>query len=210
VQLRGESLRAAGRGGTRPLIVERGGDVVEVMAHPGEAIEPGSPILRIARLDRLLARIEVPAGQRVPPDVASARIVPAGFEDQPVHATRAAFAPAADAQTQGQAFYFRLAASRFGLRPGQALTAYLNLPGVPRKGVIIPRAALVRFGGKAYAYVQTSPDEFVRKEVPLDDPLAEGYFSSVHFVPGDKVVVAGGQILLSEEFKSQTGGEEIE
>lgn len=205
-----ESLRAAGPGGNRPLAVERGGDVVEVMAQPGEAIEPGSPILRTTRLDRLVARIDVPAGQRVPPDVASARIVPTGFEDRPIRASRMALAPAADPAMQGQAFYFRLSAIRFGLRPGHAVTAYLNLPGARRQGVIIPRRALIRAGGKTYAYAQTSPDQFVRREVPLDDPVPGGYFTAINFVEGDKVVVEGAQTLLSEEFKSEVAAEENE
>jgi hypothetical protein len=188
-------------------MLERGGDVVEISAQPGEAIQTGSPIVRITRLDRLLARIDVPAGQRVPLDVASARVVPSGFEDQPIRATRIALAPAADPRTQGQPFYFRLSATRFGLRPGHALTAYLNLPGAPRRGVVIPRIALVRVRGKTYAYVQKSPDQFVRKEVTLYDPVAGGYFTSVNFAPGDKVVIAGAQTLLSEEFKSQISAE---
>jgi HlyD family secretion protein len=208
VKLIEEFLRAAGPAGTRPLILERGGDVVEVSAQPGEAIQPGSTILRITRLDRLLARIDVPAGQRVPPDVSSARVVPTGLEDQPIRATRIALAPAADPQTQGRAFYFRLSETPFGLRPGQALTAYLNLPGALRRGVVIPRMALVRVRGKTYAYIQKSADQFVRKEVPLDDPVAGGYFTSVNFAPGDSVVVAGAQTLLSEEFKSQISAEE--
>ena len=69
------------------------------------------------------------------------------------------------------------------------------------------RSALVRVGGKTYAYVQTSPDQFVRKEVPLDAPEAGGYFTSGNFAPGDKLVVTGAQTLLSEEFKSQIGAE---
>jgi hypothetical protein len=68
--------------------------------------------------------------------------------------------------------------------------------------------ALVRVRGKTYAYIQKSADQFVRKEVPLDDPVAGGYFTSVNFAPGDSVVVAGAQTLLSEEFKSQISAEE--
>ena len=208
VRLLKSSLESSGPAGTRPLVVERGGDVVEVMAQPGEAIEPGSPILRVAKLDRLLARVDVPVGQRVPQSVDTARIVPAGFEDQPIRGDRVTLAPAADPRTQGQTFLFRLAGTRFGLRPGIAVTAYLNLPGPPRRGVIIPRSALVRLSGKSYVYVQTAPDQLVRKEVPLDDPVEGGYFTSANFRPGDRVVVAGAQTLPSEEFKSQTTGEE--
>src|SRR5262249_38785289 len=70
VRLLESSLQSGGPAGSKPLVVERGGDVVEVMAQPGEAIEPGSPILRVTNLDRLLARVDVPVGQRVPATVA--------------------------------------------------------------------------------------------------------------------------------------------
>jgi hypothetical protein len=203
VKLLEDSLGAAGPGGPMPLVAERGGDVVEIMAQPGEVIESGAPILRITRLDQLLARIDLPAGQRATSDALSARIIPAGFDDQPLRATRAALAPEADSRTQGQPFYFRLVEVPFGLRPGHAVTAYLSLSGAPRRGVTIPRSALVRVGGKAYAYVQISEDQFARKLVSLDEPVAGGYFTAEGILPGDKIVTTGAQTLLSEEFKSQ-------
>jgi hypothetical protein len=208
VKLLEDSLGAAGPGGPMPLVAERGGDAVEIMAQPGEVIESGAPILRISRLDQLLARIDLPAGQRVPSDTLSARIVPAGFEDQPLRATRAALAPEADLRTQGQPFYFRLLEVPFGLRPGHAVTAYLSLSGTPRQGVIVPRSALVRMDGKAYAYVQISANQFARRLVALDEPVAGGYFTVAGISPGDKVIAIGAQTLLSEEFKSQIATED--
>ena len=50
-----------------PVVAERGGDVLEVLAQPGEVIEQGAPIVRLGHLDRLLARIELAAGERQPP-----------------------------------------------------------------------------------------------------------------------------------------------
>lgn len=203
VQLLEDALGAAGPGAPIFLAAERGGEVVEIMAQPGEALESGAPILRIARLDQLLARIDLPAGQRIFSDALSARIIPTGYEDQPLRASRAALAPEADSQSRGQAFYFRLPEIPFGLRPGHALTAYLSLSGAPRKGVIIPRSALVRVDGKAFAYVQISEDQFARKAVSLEVPVTGGYFVEEGFAPGDRVMTTGAQILLSEEFKSQ-------
>lgn len=196
------TLNSSGLSGSRPLIVERGGDVVEVYAQPGESIEPGSPILRVTRLDLLLARIDVPVGQHVPASVSIARIVPTGFEDQPLQGERVAVT--LDPKAQGEAFLFRLKGTRFGLRPGLAVTAYLPLPGSSRAGVFIPRAALVRVTGRTFAYVQVKPEQFVRKEVPLNNPVEGGYVVTSGFLAGERVVTVGAQTLLSEEFKSQT------
>jgi hypothetical protein len=197
------SLQSGEPAGTRQLVVERGGEVVELIAQPGEAIEPGSPILRVARLNQLLARVNIPVGQHVPASVTNVKIVPVGFEDEPILAKRIAVAPAVDPRIQGEVFLFRLTRIPFGLRPGFAVTAYLNLPGPSQPGVVIPQSAVVRHQGLGFAYVQITTDQFVRRQVSLDNPIDTGYFVSRSFEPGDHVVVAGAESLLSEEFKSQ-------
>jgi membrane fusion protein, multidrug efflux system len=202
------SLRAAGPAGNQPLIAERGGDVVEIMAQPGESIEAGSPILRVARLDRLLARVDVPPGQRVPASATAARIYAVGYENTPIPAERVALAATVDPKSQGESFLFRLKKTLFGLRPGVAVVARITVPGAVRRGVVIPLTAIVHMGGQCYAYVQAGTNQFVRKEVNVDEPVEHGYFTTANFSAGDRVVVQGAQILLSEEFKSQTTAEE--
>jgi len=208
VRLLENSLQSEGPTGNRPLTVERGGEVVEIMAQPGESIEPGSPILRIARLDRLLARVDVPPGQHVPASATAARIYAVGYETTPIAAERVALAATVDPKSQGESFLFRLTGTLFGLRPGLAVTARINVPGAKKQGIVIPRGAIVRVAGRSYAYVQTNTNEFVRKEVPLDNPFGDGYFTTPNFSAGDRVVIEGAQILLSEEFKSQTAAEQ--
>lgn len=203
VQLLEESLRTASPTGTKPLTVERGGEVVQIMAQPGEAVEPGAPILRVARLDRLFARVDVPVGEHIPSTVSTARIVAVGYDDTPIPAERVGLAAMAEPGGQGQSFLFRLKGTLFGLRPGLAITARIAVPGPPRTGVVIPLAAVVRVTGKSYAFAQTSANEFVRKEVPLDQPIDGGYLVPTNFSAGDRVVTQGAQLLLSEEFKSQ-------
>lgn len=207
------SLQAADPAGSRQLVLERGGDVVEVMAQPGESIEPGSPILRVTNLNHLLARVDIPVGQHIPASVTVARIMPVGFGQETIAATRIAIAVPTSVlsstqlqQTQGEAFLFRLKSTLFGLRPGVSVTAYIDLPGPPRLGVIIPQSAVVRYQGSGFAYVQTAKDQFVRKQLPLDHPTNSGYFTSRNFQPGDRVVVVGAESLLSEELKSLISG----
>ena len=61
----------------------------------------------------------------------------------------------------------------------------------------------MRFGGKAWAYRQEAAGKFVRREVALDWPTDAGWFVTSFFAANDQVVVSGGQMLLSEELKSQ-------
>lgn len=207
VQLLENSLRTASPTVTTSLTVERGGDVVDIMAQPGEAVEPGAPILRVAKLDRLLARVDVPIGEHISPTVSTAGIVAVGYEDTPILGQRVGMVARAEPAAQGQSFLFRLTGTLFGLRPGLAVTARIPAAGPPRTGVVIPTAAVVRVAGKAYAFTQTSPNEFVRKELTLDQPVDGGFLVPTNVSPGDRVVIQGAQLLLSEEFKSQIAAE---
>jgi hypothetical protein len=184
------------------LELERGGQVVEVLVHPGESVESGQPILRVARFDQLLARVDVPAGDTVAPNLVAASIVPLGQADHPIRAERVALAAAVDPKTQGQPFLFRVADPSATLRPGLSITAYLEIPGAARRGVVVPRSAVVRQSGKAWIYVQTADEQFARRQVVLEEPVAEGWFTR-SLSPGNRIVTIGAQALLSEEFKSQ-------
>jgi RND family efflux transporter MFP subunit len=193
---------ASNREGAASLDIARGGTVVEVLAHPGESVEAGQPVLRLARFDKLLARVDVPAGETVASGLTSASIVPLGFSDKPLNGERVGFAASVDPKTQGQPFVFRLADSSGQLRPGLSVTAYLETPGPARSGAVVPRSAVIWQTGKSWVYVQTDKEKFARREVALEDPASGGWFTR-SLKPGDKVVTRGAQMLLSEEFKSQ-------
>ncbi len=185
-----------------PLGFTRGGVVVEVLAHPGESVESGQALIRIARFDKLLARVDIPAGESVAPDLTSATIVALGNDAKPLSGERIGFASSVDPKTQGQPFLFRVSDPTNALRPGLSVTAYLETPGPARKGAVVPRSAIVWQTGKSWAYIQTGKEKFARREVTLEEPASGGWFTeSLH--PGDKVVTSGAQMLLSEEFKSQ-------
>ena len=202
-----ETASVVGTTSAMTLAVERGGEVIELAAQPGETIESGQPILRVAKYDRLLARIALPAGSRVPSDVTAARIVSVGREDRVLEGRRAGLA-SSDPQLLGETFLFSVEAGDLSLRPGMALTAYLKLPGEPTKGVLLPRSAIVRQEGELWAYVRTAEDKFTRREVEHATPVDGGWFVSAGFKPGEFVVAAGAQMLLSEELKAKIQGED--
>jgi hypothetical protein len=194
----------SGNGPTASLsiIAEQGGEVVELLAHPGEAVESGQAILRLARYDSLFARVTLATGERFEGKPSQAAIVPVGYEDWPLKGEWVAAAPA-DPQAPGETHLFRVAAGELGLRPGLAIVAKLELPGEPRKGVLIPSPAVVRFGGKIWAYLEVADGKFMRREMEEAASLEKGWFVSSGFKAGDKVVVGGAGLLLSEELKSQ-------
>lgn len=202
------SLQSGGPASSTPLVLQSEGTVVEVMGQPGESVEAGTPLLRISRLDRLVARIDLPLGENLPSGAVAARIVPAGQEHQLIDADRIATAAVVDQKAPGQAFLFRLRESRFGLRPGLGVTAYIATGSATRTGATVPTAAVVRLSGKAYVYVQSGNEQFTRKEIRTDSPVASGYFIGNQLPPGTRIVIVGAQTLLSEEFKPEAVSEE--
>jgi len=182
----------------------QGGEVTEVLAQPGEWVEQGAPLVRLQRFDRLLARVNLAVGDRLPSAAPAALLVPAGYENMaPLPAVSAGVAAEADAHAQGLPLLFRLDRVYPGLRPGIAVTARFTLPGTTGEGVLVPRSALVQYEGRLWVYIQTKPDRFTRRPVSADVPTAGGLLAAHGFAPGDRIVVTGAQTLLSEEFKSQ-------
>ncbi len=160
-------------------------------------------VRRLVARETVLARVDLPAGEAVPARPVAATLVALGYDERPVTVAAIFDAPTVERSTQGQGFLLRIDRPTVPLRPGAAVTAYLALDGEPQLGVVIPRAAVVRFGGAAWAYVEVGDETFSRRSVALDHPTDEGWFETSGFAVGDRVVVAGAQLLLSEELKSQ-------
>ncbi|WP_293904394.1 hypothetical protein [Phenylobacterium sp.] len=71
--------------------------------------------------------------------------------------------------------------------------------GAATRGVMIPRAALLRTAGQTFAYVRRDAGSFERRPVTggLSDPA--GLFASGGFRPGEQVVVRGAAQLFAAE-----------
>ncbi|MBI3607771.1 MAG: hypothetical protein HY207_07375 [Nitrospirae bacterium] len=112
-----------------------------------------------------------------------------------------ALAPSADALTQGSLAFYRIPADRGRLVVGMRVLASLPTEDGPER-VFVPRSAVVRWQGKAWVYVQRAPDRFVRREIPTDMPVRDGWSVLTGVAMGDRVVVKGGERLLSNELHS--------
>ena|SRR5437867_1816746 len=193
-----------------PLSVNHGGQVVEVSARPGESVESGQAVVRVVRLTRVLAALDVPPGEKVNAGAKEARIVPIGSDAKPVTGTRLGTTGASDPRTKGLVLLYRIAlsASAAPVPPGTPVTAYVPEEGEPLQGVTVPRNAVVRYLGKAWVYVAVDANEFERREVSLDHPApsGDGWFV-VDVLKGDELVVTvGAQILMSYEINAAFGG----
>lgn len=110
--------------------------------------------------------------------------------------------PQVNAQIQGVSFLY-LVPSSTSIAVGMNFVAYAPV-GQPLRGSVIPDSAVVWWQGRSWAYEETAPNTFTRRDVPATNPVAGGYFvPGTSFAPGARIVVSGAQQLLSEEFRSQ-------
>ncbi len=189
-----------------PLRTRQAGEVVELATAPGEAVESGQTIMRVARFDDLLARVELPPGESAPVRGVAARVAVLGNEGQELKADWVGWAGTADPKTRNRALLLRVENSAAALRPGLAITAHLPISGEPVAGVIVPLSAVVRYGDRAWVYVAEDDDKFVRREIHPGQRTGAGWFTDKNFQPGDRIVVAGAQVLVAEEMRAQGAG----
>jgi hypothetical protein len=81
-----------------------------------------------------------------------------------------------------------------GLSSPVTLTA-----SAPVKGVVAPRAALLRSDGKTWVYVRTGPESFLRKEVEDGRSDPAGLFAPAGLKAGEQVVTQGAAALFAAE-----------
>lgn len=123
-----------------------------------------------------------------------------------VAAHRIAALPQIDPRLQAPAYLYWVPA-RTGLVPG--LNLQVSLPaGPPQTGVVLPQSAVVWMQGSSWCYVETAPGKFTRMAVSTANPIPGGWFITGTMAPGTRVVTAGAQTLLSEEFRSQIQSED--
>ena len=151
----------------------------------------------------MLVRVDLPGGESLAALPAGARVVALSGKT-----TEAKFLnPTVDVdpQIQGQGFVFLVQTNAIPLLPGQAVTVWLQVPGEPLAGVIIPSGAVLRLEGAGWVYVMNKDkggEAFTRKKIPLDRPTEAGWFVTGAVKPDDYIVVTGAQTLLSEELKA--------
>jgi len=156
----------------------------------------------LAKLECVLVRLDLPAGDSLSKTPVGAQLTLPGT-NAPLEARFLGRATTTDPQVQGEGFLLVATNATVRLAPGLALTGFLQLPGAPLHGVVVPKAAIVRAADRAWVYLQMDDTTFQRRELALDRPVAGGWFVTGGLAPNDRLVVTGAQTLLSEERKTQ-------
>ncbi|MBW4054314.1 MAG: metal transporter [Proteobacteria bacterium] len=155
---------------------------------------------------RLLDRKEVVVRVTVPPGAGSAvpaRIQITANDNRRLPAYLVSPSPQSDPAIQGSAFIYRVTAP---IAAGTTIVAYLPTAGHTTRGTCIPAGAVVWYGGQPWAYLQMGSDHFGRYPLAQKASMPGGFFVAQGFKAGERVVVGGAQLLLSEELRPQGGG----
>jgi biotin carboxyl carrier protein len=190
-----------------PVVVGKPGTIVDVLAHPGEAVDAGAVLLRLENFTRLQARVDMPIDGIDRASAETIRITAVGDETHFIEARRVAPAATVEVSNQGGSMLYAFEQSvrtsgsggALPLRPGQAIVARIPSAGAPRDGFVFPRSAVLRFAGKAWIYDSTGEDELTRRPIELDQPTEDGWFVTAPWAEKAHVVVTGAASILSEE-----------
>jgi hypothetical protein len=188
------------------LSVQSGTDRLSLAWGKAVTEQPDLPtfIQSVTSLETVLVRVDVPMGETLPAPPVGARLITVSGDS--LEATFLGHASNVDPQMQGRGFLFLVKPNKSRLAPGEAVTAYLKLPGEPVPGVIMPREAVVRAEGAGWVYrLNPGGEGFARIEIALKHPTEAGWFITKGVTANDYVVVTGAQQLLSLELKGQGG-----
>lgn len=169
------------------------GDAIASAAGP----PPSDLVQSLSNGRSVLLQVSLPAKSPFP---APNAITIDGLDGQRIPAHKVSASPQTDPTVQGNPYFY--IADRT-MPAGTHTIAHIPLSDEKTPGVIIPENAVLWYGGQRWVYVNTSPNHFVRRPVSVSSvaSVSGGVMASSGFRPGDKVVVQGAQLLLSEELR---------
>jgi hypothetical protein len=155
----------------------------------------------LASRQAVLLRVDLPGGESLAALPAGARVVT--LSGKTAEAKFLSPTVDVDPQFQGQGLLFTIQPNTNALAPGQAVTVWMQVPGEPMTGVIVPGESVLRLEGAGWVYVMNKGGEsFTRRKIALDRPTEAGWFVTEPLKADDYIVVKGAQTLLSEELKA--------
>lgn len=166
------------------------------------ALDGGSDVFEhLVSREQVLLLISLRAGDTLPERDDAIYVGRNGDRERYVRADLVSAAPATDPAFQGETWYFRADAGQ--LRTGMHVDAAIPAGADATSGVNVPLGAIVWQGGAPCVYVQLDDERFVRRVLPAYREAGASWFVSGVLQPGDRVVVTGAQMLLSEELRWQ-------
>lgn len=164
-----------------------------------ELAENGKLVAQLLARQAFLVQVSLPPGVFLAEPPPAGAIQLAAGARLPLHFV--SVAPRTDPKIQGVSFLYAVDAENDVL-PGMDVLAFLPNGG-KINGVVAPASAIVWWQGRAWVYVRSRPDTFVRREIATDLPAPDGGYIARNLPASVELVTSGAQSLLSEEFRAQ-------
>ncbi len=172
---------------------------------------------------KTLLQITLPVNKQLANDISTIDVEATGNRSAASKAELISAAPQTDTTAQGESYFFQTDGSRNcsrqscgihtipnnnHIRTGMRVAAWIPEQGENQSGVIIPKSALVWHLDQAFVYIKTAEEQFSRRTIDQYSATSGGYFVGNGIKAGEQLVVTGGQMLLSEEFRGQIPDED--
>ena len=174
------------------------GYVAECLVKPGDYVEVGAPLARIATNQRLQLRAEVPQRySNLLSNIVGANIVLPFRPDDPISLSALNFRLVSYGKGSSGALYIPVTIefnNPGGMAAGSPAEVYL-LNGHTSPALIIPRSALTEEEGLYFVYVETQPEHYRKQQVEVgcNDGVNVEILSGLK--EGEKIVVKGATLL---------------
>lgn len=155
---------------------------------------------------KTLLQITLPVNKQLVNPVQSIDVEASGNRSTAAKAELISAAPQTDTTVQGESYFFQTDGKR--IRTGMRVAAWIPEQGESQSGVVIPKSALVWHLEQAFVYIKTDDEQFTRRAIDQYSATSGGYFVGNGINVGEQLVVTGGQMLLSEEFRGQIPDED--
>lgn len=170
-----------------------GGNIVDA------AINNTGLVEKLRSGESVLLLVTLSAGQHLRPGTENILIRHSGEPAQAQQAVYISPAPYTRDLLQGETYYFHT--QRNGLRTGMRLEAEIPLADTEIEGVIIPASAVVWYADRPWVYIRRDDGAFFRLPLDKSAETGAGWFVGEGITSDDHIVIRGGQMLLSEEFR---------
>ena len=200
-----------------PIVAPFTGSIVEAHALTGAAVEPGTPIFKIADLSVVDVVADVP--EQALPHLRvgqSATVRLAAYPERPLSGRIERLHDELNPETRTVEAVIHVPNPQRTLRPGMFAAVQLQVPAAAAGGtgrsaapvLSIPISAVVTDGATRYVFVEVEPRTFERRTVETT-PLNGGSRLAVRsgLAAGERVVIRGAFTLKSELGKAAFGDE---
>lgn len=155
---------------------------------------------------KTLLQITLPADKRLPDEVTTIFVEASGDRSKAQEARLISKAPQTDNTVQGVGYFFETEGQSIPI--GMHISAFIPEQKEAVSGVVIPKSAVIWSLSQAFVYIKKGDDQFSRRLLSQVKQTQGGYFVGESIKAGEKIVSAGGQMLLSEELRGQIPDED--